>query len=1132
MHNSSSGSGPDITGLSAADLAELDQLFAAEGVEQEQGRTITPRNPNAPTPASFSQELLWMLDRATPGLTAYNLPLARRLRGKLDVVALERALSAIATRHEALRTRFADGDGHPVQLVDAPSAVRLHRIDLSNLAVQERESAAVREVTQRARTPIDLAHEHSFRITLLQLADDDHVLLVETHHIIADGWSMGIVFRELATAYAAARAGREANFAPLAIQFGDIAAWERDRLAGARLEELLTFWREQIGSAASEPLALPTDFSRSSTPTFAGGRNTVVLTPAQLTAVKNLGQTHGATLYMTLLAAYATVLQRYTGRTNVLVGSGSAGRSIPETESVVGYVNSTLVQRADFSGNPTFAELLARVKTSAVNAYDHQDIPLEKLVLELREGQERLSDAPLFEVVLTMQDTIGGTLSLEDVTMEPFGIDFRATKFDVTLLVTERDEQLALTAQYRSDLFRPDTMQRLLGHIVQVLEAAIANPAQKVFSIPLLTPAERVALQAWNNTGSDEGVPATVMQLFEQQVARAPNNTAIVAGPTSLTYGQLNAHANKLAHHLQQTGVAANTPVCVLLDRSADALIAILGTLKAREAYVPLSVDAPATRIAQQITECGAQIVITASAYASKVPAGVTAVVLDDATQLASLKAQPDTNLTGGSPSDLAYVLFTSGSTGTPKGVAVTHANVVHYARAISRVLAGTAQINSGDAFAAMNGWHFAMASTLAADLGNTSLFPSLLSEGTLHVLPQDVTTDPARFAEYTAQHAIDVLKITPNHLMALTAGKTGSELATLLPKRCVVLGGEALRLDVARRLLGANSCRVLNHYGPTETTVGVCTFEVTRESLDAVATFGATTVPVGTPLTNTHAYVVDANGQQQPLGIPGELWLGGLGVTNGYFNRPSLTDERFVQYQNEGGAERVYRTGDSVRRLPNGAIEFLGRIDDQVKVRGYRVELGEIEHVVRAQPGVEASVVTLRAAADDSDPALVAYVVLKQAGYEVSHSARPSRESIAAALAEQLPAYMVPDAVVILDALPLTANGKIDRAKLPAPDATATVAEYIAPRTETEKKIATMWMEVFKKENIGLTDNFLLLGGHSLLAIRVLGKISKAFGVRLALRALFDAPTVEQLAELVDIEVQMAAIDALSKKQ
>lgn len=1131
MHNSSSGSGPDITGLSAADLAELDQLFATEGVAQEQGRTITPRDRNASTPASFSQELLWMLDRATPGLTAYNLPLARRLRGNLDVAALERALTAIAARHEALRTRFADGEGHPIQLVDAAAPVALHRVDLSNLSALERESAAVREVTQRARTPIDLAHEHSFRITLLKLADDDHVLLVETHHIIADGWSMGIVFRELATAYSAARAGREPNFAPLAIQFGDIAAWERDRLAGARLEELLTFWREQIGTAASEPLALPTDFSRSSTPTFAGGRHTVVLTPAQLTAVKSLGQANGATLYMTLLAAYATVLQRYTGRTNVLVGSGSAGRSIPETESVVGYVNSTLVQRADFSGNPTFAQLLQRVKTSAVNAYDHQDIPLEKLVLELREGQERLSDAPLFEVVLTMQDTIGGTLSLEDVTMEPFGIDFRATKFDVTLLVTERDEQLALTAQYRSDLFRPDTMQRLLGHIVQVLESAIANPAQPVSSITLLTRAESEQLQAWNNTTSDEGSAATLTQLFEQQVARVPNNIAIVAGSTSLTYNQINSHANQLAHHLQRAGVTSNTPVGVLLDRSADALIAILGTLKARGAYVPLSVDAPATRIAQQIAECGAQIVVTASSYASKLPAGVTATVLDDATQLASLKAQPTQNLAGGAPSDLAYVLFTSGSTGTPKGVAVTHANVVHYARAVSRVLAGAASTNSGDAFAAMDGWHFAMASTLAADLGNTSLFPSLLSGGTLHVLPQDVTTDPALFAEYAAQHKIDVLKITPNHLMALAAGKTGSELANVLPTRCVVLGGEALRPDVARRLLGANSCRVLNHYGPTETTVGVCTFEVTREALDAVEAFGATTVPVGMPLANTRAYVVDANGQQQPIGIPGELWLGGLGVTNGYFNRPALTDERFVQYQNGHSSERVYKTGDSVRRLPNGAIEFLGRIDDQVKVRGYRVELGEIEHVVRAQPGVETSVVVLRAAADEADPTLVAYVVLKHAGYEVSHSARPSRESISAALAEQLPAYMVPDAVVILDALPLTANGKIDRAKLPAPDASATVSEYVAPRTETEKKIATMWMEVFKKENIGLTDNFLLLGGHSLLAIRVLGKISKAFGVRLALRALFDAPTVEQLAELVDIEVQMAAIDALSKK-
>ena len=1132
------GSSSDITGLSADAHAELDRLLAAEGVGAGIGQTIAPRDPGAPTPASFSQELLWMLDRATPGLTAYNLPMARRLRGALDVVALERALSTLAARHEALRTRFADGDGHPVQLVDAPTPVAIRRLDLSAVPAGDRERQATREVNERARTPIDLAHEPSFRITLLRLAADDHVLLIETHHILVDGWSMGIIFRELALAYAAARAGREPEFAPLPLQFGDIALWERERLAGERLEELLTFWRAQLGTSANEPLALPTDFARPSTPTFAGAQQTLMLSGAQLSALRHLGQAHHATLYMTLLAAFATVLHRYTGRTNVLVGSGSAGRSLPETEGVVGYLNTTLVQRADFSGDPTFADLLGRVRSSAVDAYDHQDIPLEKLVLELRQGQERLSHASLFEVVLTMQDTIGGSLSFEDITVEPFGMNFGATKFDVTLLVTERGDGLALTAQYRSDLFAPGTMRRLLGHIVQVLDTAIADAGVRVSEIPLLTDDERAALTAWNGTTVNEGLPATLVELFEGQASRVAHHPAVVgSGGVTLTYDELNARANQLAHHLRGAGIVPGAPVGLLLDRSADAIVGLLGILKAGGAYVPLSVDAPPARLAQQMTECGAVVAVTATANVEKLPAGVSAVVLDGEVDGRLLSAQPRSNPPAvTTPDGLAYVLFTSGSTGTPKGVAVTHANVVHYARAVSRVLADVTASDEGDGFAALDGLRFAMASTLAADLGNTSLFTSLLSGGTLHVLARDITTDSTRFAEYMAQHSLDMLKITPNHLAALSAGKTGRELAAVLPTRWIVLGGEALRPDVARTLLGAGTCRVLNHYGPTETTVGVCTFEVTPESLDDVLAMGAQTVPIGAPLVNTHAYVVDGAGREQSVGIPGELWLGGRGVASGYFQRPDLTAERFVDYHGESGTERVYRTGDRARRLADGRIEFLGRIDDQVKVRGYRVELGEIEHVLRGHPGVDAAVVVLRSANDGEEPTLVAYVVPKQAGYAVSHSDRLTNESLTALLAAQVPEYMVPSAVVLLDALPLTPNGKVDKARLPSPDASAGgggQSGYVAPLTETELKVAAMWNEVLKRQDpVGLTDNFLALGGHSLLAIRVLGKISKAFGIRLPLRTLFDAPTVEQLAELIDIETQLAALDALSGEE
>jgi non-ribosomal peptide synthetase component F len=836
MHSSHSS---DITGLSPEALAELDRLLANEGVAAT-GGTIAPRDPAAPTPASFSQELLWMLDRATPGLTAYNLPIARRLRGPLDVNALERALSTLAARHESLRTRFADHDGQAIQIVDPPAPVAIRRVDLGDVAADQREREAERLVRERARSPIDLAREASFRVTLVRLADDDHVLLVETHHIVVDGWSLGIMFRELAVAYAAARAGRDASLPHPAIQFGDFAAWQRERLAGDRLNELLGFWRTQLGDAVDTPLALPTDFARPTTPTFAGARETIVIPSAP---VKAIGHARGATPYMVLLAAYATVLHRYTGRENVLIGSGSAGRDIPETEGIVGYINNTLVQRADFAGDPSFAELLERIRASAVRAYDHQEIPLEKLVLEMRQGQDRLSHAPLFEVVLTMQNTIGGTLSLENVNVEPFGIDFGATKFDITLLVSERGNELALTAQYRSDLYTPESMRRFLGHVCAVLETAAAKPATRVSALPMLSTAERSQLAAWNATAVDEGAAGTLVSRFEAQVARVDNRAAVV-GPrvassgvntVTLTYAELNARANQLARHLQALGATSNAPVGLLLDRSADAIVGLMGILKSGAAYMPLAVDAPAARIAQQLTESGAKIVVTAATLVDRLPSSMQIIALDRDADADTLRALGDTDLPATAvPSDLAYVLYTSGSTGTPKGVAVTHANAVHYARAVSRVLADIPGASAGDGFATLDAWRFAMASTLAADLGNTSLLPALLAGGTLHVLSKDVTTDPARFAEYVGVHRFDALKITPNHLAALTAGKTGGELASLLPARWVVLGGEALRTDVARTLLAASSCRVLNHYRPTETTVGVCTFEVTSATLGA----------------------------------------------------------------------------------------------------------------------------------------------------------------------------------------------------------------------------------------------------------------------------------------------------------
>ncbi len=1081
-------------------------------------------------PVSYAQELLFLLDRAAPGLTAYNISKIRRVRGIVDVAALQRSFDAIVARHEILRTTYAfDGD-RPIQVIGSPRPVPLKAVDLTALPPTTREEEALRLARESIRTPFDLARDVLLRATLFMLGDSEAFLLLETHHIVSDGWSSDVMFRELAELYDAYRRGAEPSLPALPIQYADFAIWQREHLAGERLDALLSYWRESLGDADT-PLLIPTDFPRGGPQTFVGAQQTLVLDAAQTAAIKALAQRHDVTLYMVLLAAYQAVLHRWTGQRDVLVGSPIAGRALPETQGLIGYFANTLVLRSKFAPEMTFGDLLAQVRDTALNGFEHQDVPLEKLVLELREGQDRLNPAPLFQVVLTMLDTSNAPLALPGVSLDPVTFQSGATKFDFTLFFADRQDGLRLTLSYRTDMFRAATAERFLGHVRSALLAAAADATVSIARAPLLAEAERAALAGWNATDVDEGTPATAVSLFEQRVAEAPARPALVAssaaGVTTLSYADLNMRANRLAHHLRRIGARPGVPVGLLLDRSADAIAGLLGILKAGGAYVPLSVDAPASRLVQQLAECQATIVVTDSAHAALLPQATQRIVLDEAAAVLG-QERDDNPVAATGPDALAYILYTSGSTGIPKGVAVSNANIVHYARAISRVFADVPPAARGDGFASLAGWTFGMVSTLAADLGNTSLYPALLGGGTLCLLDAAVTTDPAKFAAFVREQPLDVLKITPNHWHALVASRKSTELAGVAPKRWLVFGGEALRPDALRPMLANLGCRILNHYGPTETTVGVCTNEVTADSLDAALDGGARTVPVGRPLANTRAFVVDGYGNEQAVGIPGELLLGGAGVATGYYRRPELTAERFVEF----AGERVYRTGDQARRLPGGSVEFLGRLDSQVKIRGYRVELGEIEQALLQHPGIAAAVAMLR---EDvaGDPRLVLYAVAKQAGYAVSHADRPSGEKLIDWLAAQLLGHMVPTVVVLLDSLPLTANGKVDRAKLPAPGE-AGRAEIVAPATETERALVQIWADALKRDpsSFGTTDDFLALGGHSLVAIRVLGKISRTFGLRLPLRTLFDAPQIVQLAELVDLERQLAALGSAEPGQ
>jgi amino acid adenylation domain-containing protein len=1074
-------SGSSATALRDAKREMLARLLAEEGVAERTG-AITRRAVDAQTPLSHAQEVLWLLDRATPGLIAYNSTLAFRLRGALNVDALRRALDALVARHEALRTRFvAVGDG-VVQQVDAAAPAELAIEDLRDLSVGQQDAEAERRLREHARRPFDLGREHLFRTTLVRFSDTDATLLLLTHHIVSDAWSYGVIVRELSVLYAADVADRAPTLPEPPIQFGDFAAWERAELVGDRLRERLSYWRETLLPAAPD-LAVPSDRARPTVPSFEGGRALAMLPRPVLDRLKALASSEGATLYMVLLAAFQVLLHRWSEQDDLVTGSAIAGRTRSETEDVIGYFSAALPLRTKFVAGESFRALLARVRATVLGALEHQDVPTEALVHELAE-QGRAGHKPLFQAVLTMQENQGGRLELPGIDVTPFEIESGTTKFELTILPAERAEGLELLLWYRSDLFAPATADRFLGHMTSLLEAVVKDPAARVDELPLLTASERVELAAWSATSRDLGAPATITALIQGAAARGASSAAIVSGDETLSWGELSARANQLAHRLQTLGVGPDVPVGLCIERSADLVVGMLGILAAGGAYVPLLPDQPAARLAQQLSESGASIVVTESAHRAKLPAGMAVVLLDaEADSLAALPTSVPEN--GATPESLAYVLFTSGSTGVPKGVAVTHANLVHYTRSIATVL-------GIDLTGASQPWHCATVSTLAADLGHTSVFSALASGGTLHVLPEELLMNAASFQGYVARHPLDLLKITPSHLHALIGPEFRAEH---LPKKWLVLGGEACPWSLVERVMAAGACRVLNHYGPTEATVGACAFEVGARDVSASA---PATVPIGRPLPNVSAHVLDRERQLVGVGIPGELWIGGAGIAQGYLHRDDLTRERFVVRD----GERLYRTGDRVRRLATGDLEFLGRIDQQVKVRGHRVELGEIETALVRHPAVRQAVVTLR------EERLVGYVVL---------ATTASDETLTDHVASELPDYMVPAVWVRIDAVPLNANGKVDRAALPAPVAAVESTSDDTPQTETERALVALWAEVLKKDTIGVHENFFALGGHSLLAIRLLGKIAKGFGKRLTLRTLFENPTIATLAPLVE---------------
>jgi amino acid adenylation domain-containing protein len=1036
-------------------------------------------------PASFAQRRLWFLDQWEPGTATYNVPIAVRLTGSLDVNALERSLNAIVSRHEVLRTTFEMKDGQPIQRVAPDSAVSLRILDLTTRPHAEREAEAQRLVMAEAHRPFDLSQGPLLRAMAVRLADAEHVVLLTIHHIVFDGWSTSVLFRELAACYNAFTAGAPVPLSPLSIQYADFTIWQRDWLQGQELERELAYWRKQL-SGALPLLQLATDHSRPSVQGSRGAHHPVRLSRGLTDRLTSVSRRERVTLFMTLLAAFQTLLYRYTEQEDILVGSAIAGRNQVELESLIGVFVNTLVLRTDLSGDPTFRELLDRVRDVTLGAYAHQDVPFEKLVEELH-PERSLAHAPLCQAIFVFQNTPQHTLELLGLATAPFDVTPETAKFDLSLSLREGPGGLTGSFTYSTDLFEASTIARMATHFEILLEGISANPDRRLSQLPLLSDTERHQLLVeWNETDAAYPTHLCLHQLFEAQVAKTPHAIAVVCGAEDISYGALNARANQLARCLRARGVGPDVVVGVCLERSIDMEVALLGILKAGGAYVPLDPGYPQERLRFMLDEAAARVLVTESRLAGRLGTAAADLVCLDTARQTVASERGDNLESGATPESLAYVLFTSGSTGRPKGVMIPHravCNFMHWAQ---------------DAFPLTGDDRVLQRTPCGFDVSVWECYAPVLVGAQLIISPPGADFEPAQLVRTIAATRVTILQVVPSVLAQLLEEP---DLPRCDSVRRVLSAGEALSCALQERFFERLDARLYNLYGPTETCIYSAGWTCRRGG-------GERVVPIGRPIANTQLYVLDASRQPAPIGAAGELYIGGAGLAHGYINRPDLTAERFVAhpFSAEPGA-RLYRTGDRVRYLRDGNVEFLGRVDDQVKIRGVRIEPGEIEGVLRRHSAVREAVAVAREDAP-GDRRLVAYLVARQ-------QPAPSNGELRRFLSEALPEPMVPSTFVWLDALPLNASGKIDRQRLPAPSALRPdlPEAFIAPRTAVEETIARIWSEVLRRDHIGIHDNFFDLGGHSLLATQVISRIRAVHGKELSLRALFETPTVAGLA-------------------
>ncbi len=1045
-------------------------------------------------PLAFAQERLWFLDQMEPGSPLYNFPLALSLLGSLDTDALERSIASLVQRHEPLRTTFTGGDEQPTQVIHSRLIIPLRRVDLSQIHSSERTAVALRLAKEEAYAPFDLSRGPLLRTLLLQLNTEEYILLFVLHHIIFDGWSIGVLLRDIAALYEAHLEGRAASLPTLAIQYKDFAIWQRHHLRGKELETHLAYWKEQL-TGVPDSLPLPTDGPRPPVQTYQGGRRAFQIPLGLCEDLKALSRREGTTLFMTLLGAFAVLLARYSHQDDLVIGSPIAQRPHRHLEPLIGFFVNLLALRVDLSGSPSFRRLLQRLRTTCLQAYAHQDLPFAHLVEHLHPPRD-LSRHPLFQVLFAFQNTPLTLPSLPGVKVSLLPLQGGTAKYDLSLEVCETAQGLQTDVEYNTDLFDSASISRLLTHWHTLLCSIVAHPDLSVWHLPLLSAAERQHLLLACNRTQTPRSPACLHQLVQAQAQRTPERIAVVADEHHLTYAALLQRTCQLAHRLRQLGVGPEQRVGLCAHRSVEMVVGLLAILQAGGAYVPLDPSSPAARLEFLLADARIQTLLVHRQVLDRLPRWSGQVLVLDDIPTEDQASLPPTS--GVQPQNLAYLLYTSGSTGQPKGVLITHQAVVNRLLWMQEAY----HLEPDDCVMQKTPFNF--------DVSIWEFFWPLITGARLMMARPGGHQDSTYLITLICEQGITTLHFVPPMLQVFLEERGLEKCHSL---RRVICSGEALPAILTERFFARIDADLHNLYGPTEAAIDVTcwTCEPERGKRDARI------IPIGHPISNTQIYLLDTHLEPVPIGVTGEVYIGGVALARGYFNRPDLTAERFLPhpFSSEPGA-RLYKTGDMARYLHDGTIEYLGRSDRQVKVRGFRIELGEIETVLSQHPAIAECVVT--AQEDTSgDKRLIAYVVTHE-----REASSASGSQLRTYLRDRLPDYMLPSAFVKIDALPLTSNGKGNVRALPPPQALDQEysGAYSAPGSEIERIIAEIWQEVLHRERIGSHDNFFDLGGHSLLMLQTRRKLEDRVHREIALIDLFRYPSVSALASFLSQQV------------